>query len=169
VDPFSEIEGRTRAICYNQARNGGKAMAEQKFENHTRFVPAFHFFVIPMAAINFGWQIYRWKVGEFTLDGFESMLLAAALLIGFLYARLFALRVQDRVIRLEERLRCQRLLPAGLQPRIAEFTSGQLVALRFASDEELPALARKVLDEKLTERKAIKKLVKNWKPDYLRA
>jgi len=103
------------------------------------------------------------------VDGFESILLAAALLIGFLYARLFSLRVQDRVIRLEERLRCQRLLPADLRPRIAEFTSGQLVALRFASDEELPALARKVLGEKLTERKAIKKLVKNWKPDYLRA
>ncbi len=144
-------------------------MAEQNFENHTRFVPAFHFFVIPMAAIHFGWQIYRWKAGEFTVDGFESILLAAALLIGFLYARLFSLRVQDRVIRLEERLRCQRLFPADLRPRIAEFTSGQLVALRFASDEELPALARKVLGEKLTERKAIKKLVKNWKPDYLRA
>jgi len=144
-------------------------MAEQSFENHSRFVPAFHFFVIPMATVNFGWQIYRWKAGEFTLDGFESILLAAALLIGFLYARLFALRVQDRIIRLEERLRCQRLLPGELQPRIAEFTSGQLVALRFASDAELPALARRVLEEKLTERKAIKKVIKNWRPDYLRA
>jgi len=122
-----------------------------------------------MAAIHFGWQIYRWKAARFTLDGFESILLAAALLIGFLYARLFALRVQDRVIRLEERLRCQRLLLADLQPRIVEFTAGQLVALRFASDDELPALARKVLDDKLTERKAIKQLIKNWKPDYLRA
>jgi len=144
-------------------------MVEQNFENHAKFVPAFHFFVIPIATINFGWQIYRWKVGEFTLDGFESILMAAALLIGFLYARLFALRVQDRIIRLEERLRCQRLLPPDLQPRIAEFGPGQLVALRFASDAELPALARKVLDEKLTERKAIKQLIKNWKPDYLRA
>jgi len=169
VDPFSEIEGRTRAVCYNRARSGGKTMVEQNFENHGRFVPAFHFFVIPMAAIHFGWQIYRWKAARFTLDGFESILLAAALLIGFLYARLFALRVQDRVIRLEERLRCQRLLPADLQPRIVEFTTGQLVALRFGSDDELPALARKVLDDKLTERKAIKQLIKNWKPDYLRA
>jgi hypothetical protein len=82
---------------------------------------------------------------------------------------MFALKVQDRVIRLEERLRCQRLLPADLQPRITEFAAGQLIALRFASDAELPALARKVLDEKLTERKAIKQLIKNWKPDYLRA
>jgi hypothetical protein len=103
------------------------------------------------------------------VGGFESILLAAALLLGFFYARIFALRVQDRIIRLEEQLRCQRLLPADLQPRIAEFAAGQLIALRFASDAELPALARKVLDEKLTERKAIKQLIKNWKPDYLRA
>ena len=144
-------------------------MTEQNFENHGKFVPAFHFFVVPMATINFGWQIYRWRAGGFSLGGFESILLAAALVIGFFYARIFALRVQDRIIRLEERLRCQRLLPADLQPRIAELTAGQFVALRFASDAELPVLARKVLDEKLTERKAIKKLVKNWKPDYLRA
>ena len=144
-------------------------MAEQSFENHGRFVPAFHFFVIPVAAINFGWQVYRWKTGGFAVDGFESILLAAALLLGFFYARIFALRVQDRIIRLEEQLRCQRLLPADLQPRIAEFAAGQLIALRFASDAELPALARKVLDEKLTERKTIKQLIKSWKPDYLRA
>jgi len=90
-------------------------MAEQSFENHGRFVPAFHFFVIPVAAINFGWQVYRWKTGGFAVDGFESILLAAALLLGFFYARIFALRVQDRIIRLEEQLRCQRLLPADLQ------------------------------------------------------
>jgi hypothetical protein len=70
---------------------------------------------------------------------------------------------------LEERLRCEQLLPADLQPRIGEFTAGQLIALRFASDAELPALARKVLNEKLMERKAIKQLIKNWKPDYQRA
>ena len=98
-----------------------------------------------------------------------GVLMALALIVGFFSARLFALSVQDRVIRLEERLRYQRLLPADLQLRIEEFTVAQLVSLRFASDAELPALARKVLDEKLNERKAIKQLVKNWKPDYLRA
>src|SRR2546425_531121 len=139
-------------------------MAEQNFENHGKFVPAFHFFVIPVAAINFGWQIYRWKAGEFTLAGFESMLLAAALLIGFLYARLFALRVQDRVIRLEERLRCQRLLPADLQPRIAEFTAGQMGALRFSSDAGRPAPRRKRVVGKLNKRKGNKKMGKKWKP-----
>jgi len=97
------------------------------------------------------------------------VVVALALLLGFLTSRMATLKVQDRVIRLEERLRYQRLLPADLQPRIEEFSLAQLVSLRFASDAELPALARKVLADKLEERKAIKQLVKNWKPDYLRA
>ena len=90
------------------------------------------------------------------------------LLLAF-YGRIFALAVQDRVIRLEMRLRMQQLLPQELRPRIPEFTVDQLVSLRFASDAELPSLARKVLDEKLSERKAIKKLIQNWQGDYLRA
>jgi hypothetical protein len=83
-------------------------------------------------------------------------------------ARLFALGVQDRVIRLEERMRYQRLLPEDLKPRIGEFTINQLVSLRFASDAELPTLARKVLDGKMIERKAIKQMVQNWRADYQR-
>ena len=82
---------------------------------------------------------------------------------------MFTLAVQDRVIRLEMRLRLQQLLPQELRPRIPDFTIDQLIALRFASDAELPGLARKVLDEKLAERKAIKKLIQNWQPDYQRA
>jgi hypothetical protein len=144
-------------------------MADQTFANHTRLFPPFHFFVLPVLLINFGWSIYRWKTLGFSLDGFVSIVVALALLVGFVSVRIFALSVQDRVIRLEERLRYSRLLPADLQPRIGAFTVGQLVSLRFASDAELPALARKVLDEKLNERKVIKQLVKNWKPDYLRA
>jgi hypothetical protein len=92
-----------------------------------------------------------------------------ALLLLALYARTFALTVQDRVIRLEMQLRLQNLLPADLHPRIPEFTTSQLVALRFASDSELPDLARKVLAEKLSERKAIKQLIRDWQPDNLRA
>jgi hypothetical protein len=86
-----------------------------------------------------------------------------------LEARLFALAVQDRVIRLEERVRYERVLPEELRWRADELTVNQFVALRFASDDELPQLMRKVLDEKLTERKAIKQLIKTWRPDYLRA
>ena len=98
-----------------------------------------------------------------------ALLLAVALVIVYLFARAFALTVQDRVIRLEMRLRMREVLPADLLPRIPEFTRGQLVALRFASDAELPALARRVLDERLTDRKAIKQLVREWQADTLRA
>jgi hypothetical protein len=144
-------------------------MAEQNFSNHGRFFPPFHFFVVPVLLINFFWSSYRWKTSGFSVDGFEYVVVAAALALGFLSVRRMALSVQDRVIRLEERLRYERLLPADLKPRIGEFTVSQCVSLRFAGDAELPALARKVLDEKLNQRKAIKQLVKNWKPDYLRA
>ena len=98
-----------------------------------------------------------------------SLLLAIAFILLAFYSRIFALTVQDRVIRLEMRLRMQQLLPAELRPRIPEFGVNQLVALRFASDAELPALAKKVLDEKLNDRKAIKQMIRDWQPDMLRA
>jgi len=143
-------------------------MAEQTFANHVRWVPGFHFFVMPVIALNFGWSIYRWKLAGFSLDAFISVLTAAALLMLMAYARLFALKAQDRVIRLEEHMRLDKLLPADLKPRIKEFTSGQLVAMRFASDAELPALARKVLDGNIRSGKAIKQMVHTWRTDYLR-
>ena len=136
-------------------------MAEQNFANHTKFFPLFHFFVLPVLLANLGVQVYWLKEFWNTFRGIFNVLLALALILGFLSARRFALSVQDRVIRLEERLRYQRLLPADLQPRIEEFTVAQLVSLRFAGDAELPALARKVLDDKMQERKAIKQIVKN--------
>lgn len=144
-------------------------MKEQNFSNHTKIVPAFHFFVLPVLFFNVGWSIYRWKLSLFSMNGAVWVLISVALLIGFLSARMFALSVQDRVIRLEERIRCERLLPQDLQSRIIELEPGQLVSLRFASDAEYPALTRKVLDEKIKDRKAIKQLIKNWRPDYLRA
>lgn len=144
-------------------------MAEQNFANHGKLYPPFHFFVVPVMAINFFWACYRLYAAGFSWDGAERVLLALGLFVGFGVARIMALRVQDRVIRLEERLRYERVLPADLKPRVEEFTVDQIVALRFASDAELPGLARKVLDEKMNERKAIKQMVKNWRPDYLRA
>jgi Family of unknown function (DUF6526) len=144
-------------------------MAEQNFANHTRFVPPFHFFVIPMTVINLGWTIYRVIKTGFSADGVIGILFAATIVLLALFARLFANAVQDRVIRLEERLRFERLFPADLKPRIPEFTVNQVVSLRFASDAELPELARKVLAEKLDQRKAIKQLIKTWRPDYCRA
>ena len=144
-------------------------MAEQTFENHGRIVPVFHFFAVPVLVANFFWSLYRlWQLG-ISFAGIFGVILAAALVVLVFEARLFALAVQDRVIRLEERLRYERILPADLRARAGELTIGQIVSLRFASDAELPTLARKVLDEKLMNRKGIKQQIKNWKPDYLRA
>ncbi len=145
-------------------------MAEQQsFAHHTKWVPGFHFFVMPVLLLNLFWSIYRcWRAG-FTADTFIAILTAVALLLLMLYARLFALTVQDRVIRLEERLRLEKLLPEDLKPRIGEFTREQLMGMRFASDGELPGLARKVLTDKVADRKSIKQMVQNWRADHLRA
>jgi len=145
-------------------------MAEktQNFANHTKRVPAFHFIVLPILLLNIVWSIER-VIHQHNLGTVVSLLVAIALLLLALNARIFALTVQDRVIRLEMRLRLQQVLPPDLRARIPEFTVSQLVSLRFASDAELPELARKVLDEKITDRKAIKKLIRDWQPDFLRA
>jgi hypothetical protein len=140
----------------------------QSFENHAKLVPPFHFFVLPVFLLNVFWSIYR-VVHAFSMEAVVSLFLAIAFLLLAFCARTFALKVQDRVIRLEMRLRLQQLLSGELKGRIPEFTAAQLISLRFASDEELPELARKVLDEKLTDRKAIKKLIRNWQADLLRA
>ncbi len=144
-------------------------MAEQNYSNHVRWVPTFHFFVMPVLLLNLGWSIYRIINPGFSWDALIRLLTAVALVLLMFNARLFALSVQDRVIRIEERQRMARLLPDDLKPRIGEFTPKQLVALRFAGDEELPALARKVLNDKLTDGKTIKQMVKNWRADFLRA
>ena len=139
----------------------------QTYQNHTRWVPGYHFLLMPILVLNLGWSLYR-LVTSFSFETVVGLLLAFGLALGFLFARTFALAAQDRVIRLEERLRLQTLLPADLQPRINEFTTSQLIALRFASDAELPDLARKVLDEKIAERKPIKEAIETWRPDYQR-
>jgi hypothetical protein len=145
-------------------------MAEQQsFAHHTRWVPLFHFFVFPVLILNFGWSIWRWLHLGFTIDGLVNILTAAALFLVAAFARVFVLTVQDRVIRLEERLRLEKLLPEDLKTRIGELTAKQLIAIRFASDSEVPGLARKVLNENLADPKAIKQMVQSWRPDHLRA
>jgi Family of unknown function (DUF6526) len=144
-------------------------MAVQSFKSHTKWVPPFHFFVLPVLIISLGFSIYWWIKAGFISSGVLSVFVSAAILAGFVSVRLMVLKVQDRVIRIEEKLRFERVLPSDLQPRIGEFTIEQFVALRFASNAELPELARKVLDEKLNDRKSIKQLIKTWRPDFARA
>jgi hypothetical protein len=140
----------------------------QNFANHTRVVPPFHMFALPVFFINVVWRLVLLKDG-ISFASIMNVLLAAAFVIAFTYARLFALTVQDRVIRLEMRLRLERTLPTDLRSRIPEFTVPQLISLRFTGDDELPALARQVLDEKMNDRKSIKRRIKNWQADFLRA
>ena len=146
-------------------------MAEkpQNLQNHVRVVPPYHMFVFPVLFVNIGWAIYRVVKFPISFPTVFGVFLSVALLLLALYARLFVLSVQDRVIRLEMRLRLAEILPPDLRPRIPEFTVAQLVSMRFACDAELPALARKVLDDKMSDRKAIKQLVKDWQGDYVRA
>jgi hypothetical protein len=145
-------------------------MAEsgQTYKTHARFFPPFHFFVVPVLLINVfvvGWMVFR-APGWFTL---WQLIVAVALLMTAFVARVMALAVQDRVIRLEMRLRMREVLPPDLQARIPEITRGQCVALRFASDAELPELVRRVLSGELKSNRDIKKRIAQWQGDYLRA
>lgn len=140
----------------------------QNFGNHVRFVPAYHLFVFGVFLINFVWRLMQLRFG-ITFASIMNVLLAAAFLVLFFYARMFAVTVQDRVIRLEMRLRMERLLPPELRTRIPELTLAQLISLRFAGDEELAGLTRQVLEEKLNDRKTIKRRIKSWQADFLRA
>jgi len=140
----------------------------QSLKNHARIVPAYHLVAGPIFFANFFWSAYR-AVTLPSGPAIFSLLIAIALVILFFYSRIFALTVQDRIIRLEMRLRMRELLPPDLIARIPEFTPAQLVSLRFASDRELPALARQVLEQRMNNRKAIKQLVKEWQADNLRA
>jgi hypothetical protein len=146
-------------------------MAEQNYANHAKFVPLFHFVAVGILAINLLWSLFRlfWGLPGVPLpDRLLNVAVAAALGLLAWYARTFPLRAQDRIIRLEERLRLEHLLPADLKPRIADLRPSQLIALRFASDEELPDLTRAVLAGEVTSSAEIKKRVRNWRADHFR-
>jgi hypothetical protein len=151
-------------------------MAETKpqtFANHGRIDPLFHFFLLPVFGLAVLLSLAHFfshiTKGNFYdhLHAFLLVLLAFALLIAVFKIRLYSLKVQDRVIRLEERLRLTQLLPDPLRSRIPELTEGQLVALRFASDAEVPKLVMRALNEKLSQ-KDIKGAIQNWRPDNWR-
>jgi hypothetical protein len=138
----------------------------QTFANHARIDPPFHFFVLPVALIS---AIYA-VVEFFRFPGFATgwiVVVAVAAVIAVFRVRQYSLRVQDRIIRLEERLRLASILDEPLRSRLGELADGQLLGLRFASDRELPALVQRCLDERLAGRE-IKKAVVSWRPDYRR-
>ena len=144
------------------------AQTPQTFKNHTRFFPLFHFFVMPILLLNFLNTLRHLYYGPSRSTVWE-VIVAVALVMLALSARVMALTVQDRVIRLEMRLRMKELLPADLLIRTNDLTRQQLVALRFSSDTELADLVRDVLAGNLRTQKAIKQRVQSWQGDYLRA
>ena len=143
------------------------AQPEQSFGNHAKTVPMFHFGLTSLVMIVLVYSIIQ-LVQEFSVDHLMMTIMAIALLGTALFARLFPMGVQDRVIRLEERLRMKEVLPEDLQEHIEDFTTEQLIGLRFATDRELPDLARRVLDESMTDRKTIKESVVVWRADHQR-
>jgi hypothetical protein len=144
------------------------ADAVQSYQKHTRWLPPFHFFVIPVLLLNVlntGRHLWMDPSRHFLWE----LVVALALLAFASSTRAMAVTVQDRVIRLEMRLRLRGILPPDLQPSIDTLTRRQLVALRFASDAELADLVREVLAGKLSSSKEIKMRIKNWQADVLRA
>ncbi|RMH13918.1 MAG: hypothetical protein D6701_11830 [Gemmatimonadetes bacterium] len=143
------------------------ARESQRFENHTKMVPGFHYVGSALLVVLLVWALWR-LVTDPSLDHGMMLLLVVFLALLGWYVRIFPLGVQDRVIRLEERLRMERVLPDELRPRIAEFTTSQLIALRFAPDDELPDLARRVLAGELHGRTEIKRAIRTWRADHER-
>ena len=138
----------------------------QTYANHAKLVPLFHYVAIPLLLINLLLALAGLLDG-IAVETLNRIGTGIAMVLTALFARVFALKAQDRVIRLEERLRMARLLPDDLKPRIDDVSTAQCVALRFASDEELPALVGRALDEK-ADQKTIKQAIRSWRPDYQR-
>ena len=143
-------------------------MEEQTFEKHTRYVPGYHFVALPILLINFLFALYETYEQGFSKMSLWNVLVALALALLAWYVRAKPVSVQDRIIRLEERLRLQEKLPAELRGRINEIPPKHLVGLRFASDEELPDLARRCINGEFKTPKEIKAAIKTWRPDHLR-
>jgi hypothetical protein len=140
----------------------------QTLGNHARYVPGFHFVTGTLTLVIVLWSLYRFATAR-TMGAFILVLVGLVLLGQFFYLRAFPLAVQDRLICLEERLRLARVLPPELSARADSLSADQLIALRFASDAELPALVKKVLDQNIRARADIKSLVVDWRPDHMRA
>jgi hypothetical protein len=140
---------------------------EQNFANHTQKLPPLYMGAFLVLTANLLWTL--WMLFRFpTVAAALAVLTAFAILVVGLYARTNALVVQNRVIRLEERLRLADILPADLKARIGDLSMNQLIALRFASDAEVAELTREVLAGDIQDKKVIKMKIRNWRADFLR-
>ena len=143
-------------------------MAEQQsYASHRRYIPEFHFFVLPVLIANVIVTVIEFTRHPRFITAWIAVV-AIALGIGIWTARAMALRAQDRIIRLEERVRLGQILPPDLRSRIGELQPSQLIAIRFAPDEEIPDLVRRTLDGELKTRADIKRAIQNWRADHLR-
>jgi len=139
----------------------------QSYGNHVRYFPLFHFVLTPLLLLNFIYQAVR-LYQEPSLDRVVFTILSLGFIAMIVAARLQALKAQDRVIRLEEQLRYREVLPTDLAGRASELSLGQMVALRFAHDDELTELIRRAFDNEFATSKDIKLAVKKWRGDYHR-
>ena len=141
----------------------------QSLKNHARFDPIFHGLLALTLILNLVFACFHLKRhwGDAHIAASWYLVLSVVAFFALVKVRIYPLKVQDRVIRLEERLRLQALAPAAFHPQIYRLTEDQLIGLRFASDDELVPLAQAALDEHLT-RKQIKERIKNWRADNWR-
>ena len=138
----------------------------QSLQSHTMWDPAFHFFLAPVGLLLLIGSIVR-LVQNFDLKHGAYVLIFLWALVAIFKMRVYSLKVQDRVIRLEERLRLEKMLDEPLKSRVGELSVDQLIGLRFCCEAELPGVVQKALAENLN-RKQIKQAIQTWRPDYWR-
>jgi hypothetical protein len=143
------------------------AVQSQMLATHRRWLPAWHFFAIPVLGINVVLTVIHLVRAPSVANGW-GVIVALALVTGIVLSRVMPLRAQDRIIRLEERTRLERVLPGDLRGRVGELTERQLIALRFAPDDEIPELTRRALSGELKTQDDIKSAIRNWRADHFR-
>jgi hypothetical protein len=139
----------------------------QTFASHRRWIPMWHFFALPVLTINVFVVAVHYVRDPRLINGW-AVIVAIALAIGIFVSRSMPLRAQDRIIRLEERARLERVLPSDLRGRVGELSATQLIAIRFAADDEVPELTRRTLNGELKSQGDIKRAIRNWRADTLR-
>jgi uncharacterized protein DUF6526 len=147
----------------------GMANETQNYRNHRRNYPLYHFVAAPLLSIYFVYSVYV-LVRARSLATVMGVVLAAGVVAMLFASRIMVLAVQNRVIRLEMTLRLERVLgPVAAAEALAKLPLGRLIALRFASDAELPGLIARVLSQELSTSSQVKQAIREWQPDLLRA